>query len=334
MASQYRPAFFLYKRPTDRPTDRPFPIISVESGASPLDGTDGSTKKSPSPPSPPRRSFISFLFQHASPSAQISRRRPCSQYGSQIHLVNEIYPAGYRTPDGTPRFGLVGSLPRHPNAIFLLPSSHRRGALELVRGGRRGRPRFTARKRRARPRVFSTAAVRRRAFFCAPTEPSDQTRRTPMIGPPSRSDPVGCARQDSAPRLRYADISSAPDVDGHLPPLAGAPAQRILCVRASLGGLCRCVELSYSLAVAVAMVTCQTGNAVADTHLTAHGQGTPPVLFFRPDRFCPGVETDVLVVAPEFNFVSVLFVWFFLFLFRLTCVRRLDHTRSVICQTP
>lgn len=307
----------------------------MESGASPLDGTDGSTKKSPSPPSPPRRSFISFLFQHASPSAQISRRRPCSQYGSQIHLVNEIYPAGYRTPDGTPRFGLVGSLPRHPNAIFLLPSSHRRGALELVRGGRRGRPRFTARKRRARPRVFSTAAVRRRAFFCAPTEPSDQTRRTPMIGPPSRSDPVGCARQDSAPRLRYADISSAPDVDGHLPPsLELQPNASCACVRASLGGLCRCVELSYSLAVAVAMVTCQTGNAVADTHLTAHGQGTPPVLFFRPDRFCPGVETDVLVVAPEFNFVSVLFVWFFLFLFRLTCVRRLDHTRSVICQTP
>lgn len=111
---------------------------------------DGSTKKSPSP-SPPT-TFLYFLpFQHASPSAQISRRRPCSQCGSQIHLVNEIYPAGYRTPDGngTPRFGLIGSLPRHPKfpmsrasslsllldsvAIFLLPSSHRhrRGALEV-----------------------------------------------------------------------------------------------------------------------------------------------------------------------------------------------------------
>lgn len=82
------------------------------------------------------------------------------------------------------------------------------------------------------------------------------------------------------------------------------------------------------------MVTCQTGNAVADTHLT--GRARPLSSFFRPERFCPGVETrDVLESLQNSTLFPFCLFGFFLFLFRLTCVRRLDHTRSVIiCQTP
>ena len=117
----------------------------------------------------------------------------------------------------------------------LPPSELGAGALA---GGRRGRPRFTARKGRGTPRVFSNPGRSRpRAAFA---HPPGRWRRPPddWVRP---ADPVGlvvCARtldtgrqcvsgRNSAPLDRYADISAAAtDVDGTDTP--AAHVQRIV----------------------------------------------------------------------------------------------------------
>lgn len=80
-------------------------------------------------------------------------------------------------------------------------------------------------------------------------------------------------------RFRYADTSSATDVDGRI--RREAPVQRIVRVR-PLGALCSCCLL-------VEVVTCQIGIAVSDADLTmllAYNRGGLVRTLVLLRRFC------------------------------------------------
>jgi len=155
--------------------------------------------------------------------------------GSQIHLVNEMNSRSVW--DGTPSFDLDGASATHVTPVHSVaarcpwcgcpwrkrghPSGHPSPSFRALTGalegsGRRGWPRFTARKRRAgTPRVF----YRRTAVGGALLLRTHRAKRPDrhMIGSPSRTGWLClCASgQRGITVLRYADVSSAADVDGH-----------------------------------------------------------------------------------------------------------------------